>query len=109
LAAELRSDWSTLVGARIQLRRHGKYIRSGVIDAAMPDSSVLWLAADGADARQMFEAELGYQAWIYPRELDGRPPLHDGKSRTAAENDTAVVNPLGSLHLPLQRQIAGRR
>lgn len=37
----------------------------------MPDSSILWLAADGADEREMFEAALGYQAWTYPRELGG--------------------------------------
>jgi hypothetical protein len=71
MTAELCSDWSNLVGVPVQLRQHGKNIRSGVVDAAMPDSSILWLAADGADDRQMFEAALGYQAWTYPRELDG--------------------------------------
>lgn len=35
----------------------------------MPDSSKLWLAADGADERQMFDAALDYHVWIYPREL----------------------------------------
>ncbi|MCO4273817.1 hypothetical protein NG701_05125 [Pseudarthrobacter sp. HLT3-5] len=71
LAAEVCSDWGKLVGVPVQLRQHGKFIRSGVVDAAMPDSSILWLAADGADERQMFDAALGYEAWTYPRELDG--------------------------------------
>lgn len=71
MAAEFCVDWSNFVGLPVELRQQGKYIRSGVVGAAMPDSSVLWLAADGADDRQMFEAALGYQAWTYPRELDG--------------------------------------
>jgi len=71
MAAELCMDWSNLVGHPVELRQQGKYIRSGVVDAAMPDSSALWLAAHGADDRQMFESALGYQAWTYPRELDG--------------------------------------
>ncbi|XAZ30065.1 hypothetical protein AAHB34_11955 [Paenarthrobacter ureafaciens] len=71
MAAELRTDWSNLVGIPVEVRQHGKHIRSGVIDAAAPDSSVLWMAADGVDDRQMFEAALGYQAWTYPRELEG--------------------------------------
>jgi hypothetical protein len=71
LAAELCSDWGDLVGVPVQLHQHGKFLRSGVVDAAMPDSSVLWLAADGADERQMFEAALGCQAWTSPQELTG--------------------------------------
>ena len=59
MAAELCMDWSNLVGLPVELRQQGKYIRSGVVDAAMPDSSALWLAAHGADDRQMFEAALG--------------------------------------------------
>lgn len=89
MAAELCSDWSNLVGVPVQLRQHGKYIRSGVIDAAMPDSSVLWLAADGADERQMFEAALGYQAWTSPHELTGNFRFKMAKNPPAAANETA--------------------
>jgi hypothetical protein len=37
----------------------------------MSDSTVLWLAADGADERQMFEVAHGYEAWTQPHELVG--------------------------------------
>lgn len=97
MAAELCSDWSNLVGLPVELHRHGKYIRSGVVDAAMPDSSVLWLAADGADDRQMFEAALGYQAWTHPRELTGHFRFKMAKNPPAAAEETAANTQQGSL------------
>lgn len=90
MAAELCRDWSSLVGVPVRLHLHGKYIRSGVIDAAMPDSSILWLAADGADERQMFEAALGYQAWICPGELTGDLRFKMAKNTLAAVDENAV-------------------
>ena len=89
MAAELRREWSNLVGLPVELHRHGRYIRSGLVDAAMPDSSVLWLAAEGADGRQMFEAALGYQARINPRELEGSFRFMMAKTHTP-KNETAT-------------------
>ncbi len=80
------------------MRRHGKYIRSGIIDAAMPDASVLWLAADGADERQMFEAALGYQVWIYPWVQNGEPEHSEFDVRTRPPAPGA-----GTLLLSVQR------
>lgn len=91
LSAFLCSEWSNLVGVPVQLHRHGKYIRSGVIDAAMPDSSLLWLAADGADERQMFEAALGYQAWICPEELTGDLRFKMAKNTLDAVDENAAA------------------
>jgi len=37
----------------------------------MPDSSVLWLAADGIHLRQMYVADENYAAWVEPLEMHG--------------------------------------
>lgn len=38
----------------------------------MPNSSILWLAADGTQGRALFTAADGYQVWIRPQEPDGK-------------------------------------
>ena len=62
-------DWSRLIGATVEIRLHGRRIRTGTVDNAMPDSSALWLTADGTHTRTLIEAALGYQAWAEPQEL----------------------------------------
>ena len=64
-------SWNRLVGATVEIRQHGEPIRTGTVEAAMPDSSALWLASDGIHPRSMYEAALGYQVWVEPRELAG--------------------------------------
>lgn len=62
-------EWSRLINALVEIRHHGKAIRTGIVEDAMPDSSALWLAADAAHPRQMFEAAQGHQVWVIPQEL----------------------------------------
>lgn len=64
--------WQRLVGAVVQIRRENKVIRTGVVDDAMPDSSLLWLAADGVHQRRMYEAAENYKAWVEPQQLAGQ-------------------------------------
>jgi len=64
-------DWARLVGARVQIRRGNQVIRTGIVENAMPDSSVLWLAADGIHLRQMYVADENYAAWVEPLEMHG--------------------------------------
>lgn len=64
-------NWNGLIGALIEIRQHNRPIRTGIVDDAMPDSSVLWLAADGLEQRTMYEAALKYEAWVEPRQLAG--------------------------------------
>ena len=64
-------DWNRLIGAYVQIRRKNQVIRSGVVDDAMPDSSILWLASDGINPRAMFEAADGCAAWVEPQQLTG--------------------------------------
>lgn len=66
-------DWSRLVGTPVQIRKNGQLVRAGVVDAAMPDSSVLWLAADSLEGRALYSADDGYEAWLRPVQACGRP------------------------------------
>ncbi|MBT2514117.1 hypothetical protein [Arthrobacter sp. ISL-30] len=64
-------DWSRLIGTPVEIRKDSLTVRTGVVDDAMADSSVLWLAADDAAGRTLFAASEGYEAWIRPGELSG--------------------------------------
>jgi hypothetical protein len=64
-------DWSSLIGATVEIPRNGEIIRTGTVEDAMPDSSALWLPSDSTHSRTMYEAALQYEAWVKPQELDG--------------------------------------
>ncbi|WP_104044334.1 hypothetical protein [Arthrobacter sp. ZGTC412] len=64
-------EWSPLINVLVEIRHYGKAIRTGFVEDAMPDSSALWLAADAAHSRQMFESAQGHQVWVAPQELSG--------------------------------------
>lgn len=64
LSLQLQEDWVPLLGQEIRIVRHGKEVRNGVVDAVMPDGSILWLAAEATTPRSMFERAAGYEAWI---------------------------------------------
>lgn len=62
-------DWSRLAGAKIEIHRHGHLVRAGIVDAVMPDDTILWLAADHNRNRELFEAAAGYEVWADPQDL----------------------------------------
>lgn len=64
-------EWNQLIGALVEIRQGGETIRTGFVDDAMPDSSVLWIAADSTGTRQMFECCQGHEVWVAPQELAG--------------------------------------
>lgn len=50
-------DWSTLVqGQTVEIRRHGVIEVRGIVDAAAPDGSCLWLVLEGALGRRQFRS-----------------------------------------------------
>lgn len=59
-------DWSQLVGAFVEVRLNNQCLRTGYVDAAMPDSSALWLAADETDSRILIAKAEGYEVWVEP-------------------------------------------
>ena len=84
-------EWDRLIGAPVEIRKDGNVIRSGRVDGAMPDSSVIWLAADERAPRTLFEAALGFEVWVEPRQLEGKlsyrmtdAALHDQENARCA-------------------------
>jgi hypothetical protein len=67
-----QEDWTHLINALVEIRQHGQTLRAGVMDNVMSDSSALWIAADGIQPRQIFEAAHDYEVWVVPQELSGK-------------------------------------
>ncbi|MDQ0827619.1 hypothetical protein QFZ60_003792 [Arthrobacter sp. B2I5] len=65
-------EWSRLIGVPVEIRKDFQVVRTGVVDDAMRDPAVLWLAADTEAGRALFTAAEGYEAWIRPQELGGK-------------------------------------
>lgn len=63
--------WRRLIGALVEIRRYDQAVRTGFVEDAMPDSSVLWIAADGVHLRNMYEAAENCKAWVEPQQLTG--------------------------------------
>jgi hypothetical protein len=61
VSLHLQPDWHRSVGQYVEVRLHGRPVRTGIVEAVMPDCSALWMAADGADGRQMLAKADGYQ------------------------------------------------
>lgn len=64
-----RDDWGRLAGAEVEIYRRGQLVRAGVVDAAMPDGTLLWLAGDHNGSRTLFESAAGYEVWADPPDL----------------------------------------
>lgn len=56
------------MGETVEVRLPGKPPLSGLVDSAMANNSVLWLAPHGVDARKMVEATEGYVVWLDPQQ-----------------------------------------
>ncbi|MFJ4210819.1 hypothetical protein ACIPY2_20385 [Paenarthrobacter sp. NPDC089675] len=60
----LRCDWAQLTGRVVEVWFKGDRVMTGVVEQAAADDSVLWIAADGADPRKLFDQSTGYQMWV---------------------------------------------
>jgi hypothetical protein len=62
-------QWLGLVGETVEVWRDGKLYRKGLVDAAMPDGSGLWIGQEGAYQREFVDAAYGYQvrSRLYPK------------------------------------------
>jgi hypothetical protein len=64
-------EWPHLINALVEIRHHNRVLRTGYVEDAMADSSVVWIAADRNQPRQMFEAAQGHEVWVTSQKLDG--------------------------------------
>ncbi|WP_423184997.1 hypothetical protein [Arthrobacter sp. NyZ413] len=56
-------------GDLIELRRHGRTLRVGAVEAVMPDGTGFWLAAQGIDTRVYVPSgDNDLEIWIRPEQ-----------------------------------------
>lgn len=72
MALQNYPHWRLLIGALVEIRRYDQAVRTGFVEDAMPDSSALWIAANGVKLRSMYEAAENYTAWAEPQQLTGQ-------------------------------------
>ena len=60
----LQSDWFPVVGEIVEIRLKDTTVRRGRVDGGTSDDQVLWMAADGAELRAMYERSQDYSVWI---------------------------------------------
>jgi hypothetical protein len=53
-------DWQLLIGARVEIRRHGQLLGTGLVDDATPAGDIAWIAADGVNGRSLIEKAGGF-------------------------------------------------
>lgn len=68
----LQPDWQRALGQHVEIRRHGKTVGAGTVEAVMRDNSILWLSAHGLNPRMMVERSDGSQ--VYARYAWDAPP-----------------------------------
>ncbi|MGF9663600.1 hypothetical protein AAIH25_17220 [Arthrobacter crystallopoietes] len=66
-------NWALMPGTLVEIRRKGRHVRAGRVDAVSLDAELLWLANDGAVPRQLFEKAEGHEVWSCEAVADERP------------------------------------
>ncbi|MBT2535533.1 hypothetical protein [Arthrobacter sp. ISL-69] len=54
-------NWQQLIGSWVELRREGRVVRTGEVEDATTDSSVMWLKFNGNHGRQLITKSDGYE------------------------------------------------
>lgn len=63
----LQPDWKRALGHYVEVRRFGEIVGTGTVEEVMPESSILWISAEGAFLRYMVERAEGYEVYSrYP-------------------------------------------
>ncbi|TNB67235.1 hypothetical protein FHJ30_20915 [Arthrobacter sp. BB-1] len=55
-------DWSTLLGANVEIRQNQTVICSGIVDAVTEDAQIIWVHSP-VEGRRLFEKAEFHQAW----------------------------------------------
>ncbi|MFH5878755.1 hypothetical protein [Arthrobacter sp. NA-172] len=82
------NDWTTLVGASVEIRLQGRPVCSGRVDAVTEDGSILWLQAP-AENRKLYEKAEFYEAWAN----EDRTGFHYRVSRSSLTIFHATLRP----------------
>lgn len=66
-------EWHRLPGATVQVRSKGCPPRTGVVDAATADGSIIWINQGWPHTRILLEKADGHEIWITPTQLRQHP------------------------------------
>lgn len=55
-------DWSDLMGLRVHVKKDGRIVRTGYVDAVSASADILWISQEGAEQRSLYEKSQGYYA-----------------------------------------------
>lgn len=61
----LQPDWQRAIGQRVEIWKDGKCVRRGIVEAVMPDDSLLWISAEGMSPRQIIGRYDGHQVFTH--------------------------------------------
>ncbi|MCT9623938.1 hypothetical protein HWD94_02225 [Pseudarthrobacter equi] len=89
----LQPDWHRALGQYVEVRLHGKTLRTGVVDAVMPDGSILWISPEGPHPREMIERAHGKQ--VFARYQWDIPPLiaQPKPNQQPQQTDDSTIDP----------------
>jgi hypothetical protein len=59
----LQPNWHRTVGQHVEIRLRGQVLRTGIVETVMPDESILWIAAEGLNPREMVERADGKEVF----------------------------------------------
>lgn len=103
---ELRhvSNWSTLVGAMVEIRREGISIAHGRVDTVTVDGSMLWLQTV-LDPRKLYDKVERYEAWASDSRLGFHYQINFDEAESGAHDrhdlqDDCIHSNLGSPEKP---------
>ena len=57
-------NWKDFVGQRVVVQKGGQVVRTGYVEDVTSTADVLWLKADGADPRALYEKAEGYRVLL---------------------------------------------
>ena len=64
-------DWSGLEGLAVLIKRSGRRVRSGYVEAVTSAGDVLWLEGHGVEPRRLFHKDDGYEVWHNSADMAG--------------------------------------
>jgi hypothetical protein len=79
------NDWSSLIGANVEIRQQGSVVCSGIVDAVTDDGRILWLWSP-VPGRQLFEKARFHEAWA----AEERIGFHYKVNRVEAETTASA-------------------
>lgn len=62
-------DWSSTIGGEVYVVQYGRVVRFGTVELTTDDDGIAWIAASGAEVRQLVSKGDDHEFWIAPRQL----------------------------------------